>query len=191
MHSSRPPSSAIPCPAAAQGAILIYHGNDSGGDLVYSPDVYGPTLLAVEDPNGDGAIDIARDGGGASDLLREGSADRDVGRWMRATMFPSSSLGATIAEGTASVGGPSRRVAGTGMQLLLTGGVSGTPEGGLEVDHTESWQSLDGQPFRHLRLASTTARPPATTAWACAWWRLMSRLQAADRWCAHRTDRAH
>ncbi|HRW47063.1 MAG TPA: VCBS repeat-containing protein, partial [Caldilinea sp.] len=138
-------------PGGAQGAILIYHGNDSGGyDLVYSPDVYGqPTLLAVEDLNGDGAIDIAWTVEGCSTFcvkeVQIVTWDADAGDYV-SIIEP----GATIAEGTASVEALPEGSLGTGMQLLLTGGVSGTPEGGLEVDHTESWQSLDGQPFRRL-----------------------------------------
>ena len=58
--------------------------------------------------------------------------------------------GATIAEGTATVEALPEGAPGKGMQLTLAGGVSGTAAGGLEVDHTETWQSVDGQPFRRL-----------------------------------------
>ncbi len=138
-------------PGGAQGAILIYHGNDSGGyDLVYSPDVYGqPTLLAVEDLNGTGATDIAWTVEGCSTFcvkeVQMVTWDGDAGDYV-SIIEP----GATIAEGTATVEALPEGAPGKGTQLVLAGGVSGTAAGGLEVDHTETWQSVDGQPFRRL-----------------------------------------
>jgi hypothetical protein len=39
---------------------------------------------------------------------------------------------------------------GSGQQLVLVGGVSGTPDGGLAVPHTEIWQSIDQAPFQRI-----------------------------------------
>jgi hypothetical protein len=39
---------------------------------------------------------------------------------------------------------------GSGQQLLLQGGVSGTSDGGLETPHTEDWQAVGGRNFRRL-----------------------------------------
>ena len=48
-------------PGGAQGAVLIYHGVGEGAyELVDAPEGYGqPTLLAVDDVNGDERIDLA------------------------------------------------------------------------------------------------------------------------------------
>src|SRR5690606_28161883 len=58
--------------------------------------------------------------------------------------------GATIAEGAAQFEPVPAGAPGSGSQLVLSGGVSGTDEGGLAVPHTEIWQSVDGAPFRRL-----------------------------------------
>jgi hypothetical protein len=34
--------------------------------------------------------------------------------------------------------------------LTLSGGISGADDGGLEIERTEAWQSVDGRPFRRL-----------------------------------------
>jgi len=138
-------------PGGAQGAVLVYHGNDGGSyDLVYSPDVFGqPTLLAVDDLNGDGAVDLAWTVEGCSTFcikeVQMVTWDDKTGDY-RSIIEP----GATIAEGSATMEPLSEGAPGTGMQLLLAGGVSGTADGGLEVDHTETWQSIEGQPFRRM-----------------------------------------
>jgi hypothetical protein len=69
-------------PGGAQGAVLIYHGAEDGTyELVDAPDVYGqPTLLAVDDVNGDGRIDLAWDRGWLLDVLRHEVQHRDVGQ---------------------------------------------------------------------------------------------------------------
>jgi len=138
-------------PGGAQGALLVYHGAaPSGYDLIYSPDVFGqPTLLAVDDLNGDGAIDLAWTVEGCSTFcikeVQMVTWDDKAGDYV-SIIEP----GATIAEGAATVESLPEGAPGTGMQLLLAGGVSGTADGGLEVDHTEIWQSVEGQPFRRL-----------------------------------------
>jgi hypothetical protein len=58
--------------------------------------------------------------------------------------------GATLAEGTVRIVAIPDGEMGTGKQVVLSGGISGTPEGGLEVPHTEVWRSNDGAPFRRV-----------------------------------------
>ena len=138
-------------PEGAQGAVLLYHGNaEQGYDLVYSPDVFGqPTIVTTGDVNGDGSVDLAWTVEGCSTFcIKEVQVitwDPDKGEYV-SIIDP----GATIAEGVVRfeelpVGAP-----GKGKQLVLEGGVSGTPEGGLAVPHTEVWQSIAGLPFRRL-----------------------------------------
>ncbi|MBW7881593.1 MAG: LysM peptidoglycan-binding domain-containing protein [Caldilineaceae bacterium] len=138
-------------PGGAQGAVLLFHGTGDGSyTLVYAPDVYGqPTLLAAGDLNGDGAIDLSWTIEGCSTFcVKEVQAvtwDPDGEEYV-SIIEP----GATIAEGTARVQDLPDDAPGLGKALVLEGGISGTPEGGLEVPHTEIWQSVGGQPFRRL-----------------------------------------
>lgn len=137
-------------PDGTQGAVLIYHGNAEGGyDLVANPEIYGqPALLTIEDLNADGADDIAWTVAGCSTFC---VTEVQVVEWDGAVYTSTIQPGATIAEGTASVSAVASGDPGRGKQVVLTGGVSKTPEGGLAVPHTEIWQSVDGQPFQRIR----------------------------------------
>jgi LysM repeat protein len=134
-----------------QGAILLYHGTDDGGlALAYAPEIFGqPTLLPTGDVNGDGRTDLSWTVEGCSTFcvkeIQVMSWDPDKGEYV-SLIEP----GATIAEGEARFDELPAGALGTGKQLVLVGGVSGTAEGGLEVPHSEAWQSVDGQPFRRL-----------------------------------------
>jgi len=138
-------------PGGAQGAVLIYHGNSTGGfDLVYSPEIYGqPTLLAAADLNGDRRIDLAWTIEGCSTFCVK---EVQMVTWDRQRRIYISIIdpGATIAEGRARIIEAPEGATGQGQQLLLAGGVSGTADGGLKIEHEEIWQSVDGRPFRRL-----------------------------------------
>ena len=168
-------------PGGAQGAVLVYHGQLEGGyDLVYNPEIFGqPTLVTVGDVNGDGRIDLAWavDGCANDFCVKEVQAIN----WNPEQDGYESIIepGANITEGQARFEDLPEGAPGQGQQLVLEGGVSGTPEGGLEVPHTEVWQSLGGQPFR--RLSWTYDR--ATSGSDCTGLRLVEAdmaLQAAD-----------
>ena len=58
--------------------------------------------------------------------------------------------GATIATGSARFEPVGNNTAGAGQSLVLDGGVSGQPDGGLAVPHTEIWQSIEGAPFQRV-----------------------------------------
>lgn len=58
--------------------------------------------------------------------------------------------GATIAEGEARIEEATEGYPGQGLQLTLSGGVSGVADGGLKIEHEEHWRSVDGRPFRRL-----------------------------------------
>jgi LysM repeat protein len=138
-------------PGGAQGAVLIYHGTEEGAyELVDAPEVYGqPTLLAVEDVNGDRRIDLAWTVDGCSTFcvkeVQIVTWDRDQNDYI-SIIEP----GATIAEGAAAFDDLPEGAPGQGKQLTLTGGDSGTTDGGLEIDRMETWQSVEGSPFRRL-----------------------------------------
>ncbi len=138
-------------PGGAQGAVLIYHGNAAGGyDLIHAPEIYGqPTLLAVDDLNGDGRIDLAWTVEGCSTFCVK---EVQMVTWdaQRRAYIAIIEPGATIAEGKVSVVEASEGAPGQGLQLVLSGGVSGAPDGGLKIEHEEIWQSVDGRPFRRL-----------------------------------------
>lgn len=137
-------------PEGTQGAVLIYHGADDGSyTLAANPEIYGlPTLLTVEDLNADQKTDIAWSvaGCGASCV-----SEVQIVAWDGAIYTSTIAPGATIAEGTASFAAIAAGDPGQGKQLVLTGGVSATEEGGLAVPHTEIWQSIDGHPFQRIR----------------------------------------
>jgi hypothetical protein len=58
--------------------------------------------------------------------------------------------GATLVNGAAAFTPTADGAPGTSQQLVLTGGVSDLPEGGLAVPHTELWQSVDGGLYRRI-----------------------------------------
>jgi hypothetical protein len=138
-------------PKGTQGAVLIYHGLAEGGyELVYSPEIFGqPTIITSGDVNGDGRADVAWTVEGCSTFcikeIQLLTWDPDQGKYV-SIVDP----GATIAQGTARFEDLPEGALGQGKQLVLEGGVSGTTEGGLEVPHTEIWQSIDGRNFRRL-----------------------------------------
>jgi len=167
-------------PGGAQGAVLIYHGDGNGGyELVDAPEVYGqPTLLAADDVNGDGRIDLAWTVEGCSTFCVK---EVQIVTWDADKRDYISIIepGAIIAEGAATFTDLPEGAPGQGKQLLLTGGVSGAADGGLEIEHTEAWQSVDGRPFRRL---SWTYDPENANS-ACVGLRLIeadAALHAAD-----------
>jgi hypothetical protein len=137
-------------PEGTQGAVLIYHGADDGSyTLAANPEIYGlPTLLTVEDLDADQKTDVAWSvaGCGASCV-----SEVQIVAWDGSVYTSTIAPGATIAEGTAAFAPIAADDPGKGKQLVLTGGVSDTEEGGLAVPHTEIWQSIDGQPFQRIR----------------------------------------
>jgi LysM repeat protein len=137
-------------PKGAQGDLLIYHGQTDGAyQLVVDEEIYGqPILLASEDLNGDGQIDLAWQIVGCSTFC---VLEVQVVSWDGEGYASLIQPGATIAEGAAEFQPVSSGDPGGGKQLVLVGGVSGTAEGGLAVPHREIWQSVDGEPFRRIR----------------------------------------
>jgi hypothetical protein len=129
---------------------LIYHGDGSGNyELAVDAEIYGqPSLLAVDDLNGDGQIDLAWQVVGCSTFC---VAEVQIVSWNGDEYASIIQPGATIAEGFASFTAIDADDPGSGKQLVLAGGVSGTNEGGLAVPHTETWQSVDGAPFQRIR----------------------------------------
>jgi LysM repeat protein/tetratricopeptide (TPR) repeat protein len=138
-------------PGGAQGAVLIYHGvGDGDYELAYAPDVYGqPTLLAVDDLNGDQYVELAWTIEGCSTFCVK---EVQIVRWdeQKRDYISIIEPGATIAEGSATFVELPAGAPGQGQQLVLSGGVSGTTDGGLKIEHDETWQSVDGRPFRRL-----------------------------------------
>ncbi len=138
-------------PGGTAGAVLIYHGR-GGNEFreLFAPQIYGqPNLIAIEDLTGDGDAELAWTVEGCSTFcvteLQVVSWDKNEQAY-RSEIAP----GATLAEGTARIEAVPAGSPGSGRQLVLQGGVSDTPEGGLPVAHTEVWQAVDGLPFQRL-----------------------------------------
>ncbi len=133
----------------AQGAVLIYHGNADGEyTLVANPEIYGePRLLTIDDLNNDRVPDIAWSIEGCSSFC---VLEVQVVTWAADTYTTTIVPGATITEGEADFEPVPNGSLGNGQQLVLTGGVSGTPDGGLPVPHTEIWQSINRGPFQRI-----------------------------------------
>jgi hypothetical protein len=138
-------------PNGSQGAVLIYHGNEEGEyTLVANPEIYGlARFLAASDLNNDGRTDLAWSVAGCSTFC---VIEVQIETWDSATGAYVSLIepGATLAEGTAAIEDLLPGAPGQGKQIILVGGVSNTPEGGLSVPHSETWQSIDGAPFRRI-----------------------------------------
>lgn len=136
-------------PGGSQGAVLIYHADGTGGyDLVYEPDVYGqPMLLAAEDLNADRRPDVAWTVESCSTFC---VLEVQMVTWNGGEYVQGIEPGATIAEGTVEFVDLATGAPGQGKAVLLSGGVSGVPDGGLNVPHTENWQSVGGAPYARL-----------------------------------------
>lgn len=138
-------------PGGTQGAAYVFHGDGSGGyELAFAPDVYGqPELLAVDDLNADGRTDVAWSIVGCSSFcvieVQIATWDAEAGEYVAAIQ-----PGATLAEGEAFFRALPPDALAQGQELVLSGGVSTTPEGGLAVPHEERWQSVGGAPFRRI-----------------------------------------
>lgn len=136
-------------PGGSQGAVLIYHGAaDDNYSLVFDPDIYGqPALLATEDLNEDGRLDVAWSVESCSTFC---VLEVQMVAWNGTEYVPGIEPGATIAEGEVEFVELGTSAPGQGQALLFSGGVSGVPEGGIETPHTENWQSVDGAPYARL-----------------------------------------
>jgi hypothetical protein len=136
-------------PDGAQGGVYIFHGLPGGGyELAASPEVFGkPVPLTIEDVNGDGNVDVAWTVEGCSTFCM---LETQIVTWDGEDYVSLIAPGAAIAEGEASFEDIKAVESATGKALVLRGGVSGTPEGGLTVEHEEVWQSIDGAPFRRI-----------------------------------------
>jgi LysM repeat protein len=138
-------------PNNTESAFLVYHGQgDNRFREVFAPEIFGrAALLAVEDLNADGEAEMAWTVEGCSSFC---ITELQVIGWdarekaYRLEIAP----GATLPEGTVRVEALPAGSPGQGKQFVLSGGVSGTPEGGLPVEHTEVWQSIAGGPFQRL-----------------------------------------
>ncbi|MFN8491415.1 MAG: LysM peptidoglycan-binding domain-containing protein [Caldilineaceae bacterium] len=137
-------------PNGAQGAVLIYHAEQDGSyKLVDQPEIYGqPALLSTADLNGDGKTDLAWTVEGCSTFC---VLEAQIVSWDGKSYTTTIQPGAVIAVGSAKFEPVASGDPGQGQQLVLTGGVSGTPEGGLAVPHTEVWESVKGGPFQRIR----------------------------------------
>lgn len=137
-------------PNGAQGAVLVYHAQADGTyTLVGQPEIYGqPALLSTEDLNADGKSDLAWTVEGCSTFcVLETQIVSWDGKQYTSTIEP----GAVIAVGGAKFEPVTAGDPGQGQQLDLRGGMSGTPEGGLAVPHTEIWQSVKGGRYQRIR----------------------------------------
>lgn len=137
-------------PDGAQGAVYILHSEPDGGyGLAASPEVFGePSPLAIEDLNADGNVDVAWTVEGCSTFCM---LEVEIATWDGEEYASVVAPGAAIAAGEATFVPIEEGDVGAGKSLVLSGGVSGTPEGGLTVPHEEVWQSVDGGPFQRIR----------------------------------------
>ncbi|MGL4651128.1 MAG: FG-GAP repeat domain-containing protein, partial [Caldilineaceae bacterium] len=138
-------------PDGTQGAVLIFHGSgDNQFRQVFAPEIYGKSaLLAVEDLTGDGDAELAWTVEGCSTFC---ITELQIVGWDAAERAYRSEIapGATLAEGTVRIEALPAGSPGRGRQVVLQGGVSDTPEGGLPVPHIEVWQAINGGPFQRL-----------------------------------------
>ncbi len=136
-------------PNGTQGTVLIYYAEKDGAyQLVSKPAIYGkPALLSTEDLNADGKMDIAWTVEGCSTFC---VLETQIVSWDGKSYTSTIEPGAVVAVGTAKFEPVAAGDLGQGQQLVLQGGISGTPEGGLAVPHTEIWQSIKDGLFQRI-----------------------------------------
>lgn len=138
-------------PGGADGVLVIFNVDEEGRyNSVFNEEVYGkPTPLLVGDANSDGQVELIWQVESCSTFCVTGvqslSWDEESGAYVPG-VFP----GAAVANGEVFIEPVADDAPGTGRQIRLVGGLSGTPGGGLEVAHEEIWQSIDGAPFRRI-----------------------------------------
>ncbi|MEZ4709186.1 MAG: hypothetical protein R3A44_18405 [Caldilineaceae bacterium] len=137
-------------PDGAQGLVLVYHGQADGSYvLAAQPDIFGkPRPVEISDVNADGNMDIAWTVEGCSTFC---VTEVQLLSWDGEEYVVNIAPGATIAEGQAAFGPMPEGDPGQGKALVLTGGISGTPDGGLNVAHEEIWESIDGGAYQRIR----------------------------------------
>ncbi|MEZ4660955.1 MAG: LysM peptidoglycan-binding domain-containing protein [Caldilineaceae bacterium] len=137
-------------PDGAQGLVLIYHGQADGSyELAAQPDIFGkPRPIEISDVNADGNMDIAWTVEGCSTFC---VTEVQLLSWDGEEYVVNIAPGATIAEGQAAFESLPDGDPGQGKALVLTGGISGTPDGGLNVAHEEVWESIDGGAYQRIR----------------------------------------
>lgn len=144
-------------PGGAQGTTLIYHsvhdpdaenGTASEYTLVANPEIYGmPEPLTIGDLRGDGNIEVAWTVTGCSTFC---VTEVQMWSWDGEAYTPAILPGATMANAEVSFEPVAPDDETAGQRLILYGGVSGTPDGGLETPHWEEWQSINGEPFQRV-----------------------------------------
>jgi|GEM_PF-686760 len=152
-------------PEGTQGSVLIYHQLPASDDpeveqffLAANPDVFGkPEPIGIDDFNEDGSMDVAWTVEGCYTFC---VTEVQLLTWNGEYYFVNIAPGATIAEGQAIFRPIEQQTDESdssldqepvqGQELVLTGGVSGTPEGGLSVPHEEIWQSINGSPYQRV-----------------------------------------
>ncbi len=138
-------------PGGEDGTIIILHKQEDGRyQNAYAPNMHGkPKLLAIGDVNADGRSELIWQLESCTTfclLSVEVIAWDGTANTYRDVIEP----GASIAEGTVIVEIADYERPTAVRRLRLTGGVSGTVEGGLSVPHTEIWYSIEGASFRRF-----------------------------------------
>ncbi|MEX1019553.1 MAG: LysM domain-containing protein [Litorilinea sp.] len=149
-------------PGGAQGTTLIFHGTTNGNgngssnvnseetyELVANPEIYGmPEPLTIADLNGDGQIEVAWGVTGCSTFC---VTEVQMWSWTGAEYVPAILPGATMANAEIDFQPVDPSDPEGAQRLVLYGGVSGTPDGGLETPHWEEWQSVEAGPYQRVR----------------------------------------
>ncbi len=136
-------------PGGAEGLILVYYGNPDGAfTLAVESDTRGlPAPLALDDINDDGLLDLAWtvEGCGVFCLTQV-----QILSWNGEAYTTGIESGAIMIEAQVRLEPVPPNALGQGQQLVMVGGANGTSLGGLDITHTEVWQSVDGSPYGRI-----------------------------------------
>ncbi len=136
-------------PGGAGGMVLVYYGNPDGAyTLAVESDTRGlPAPLALADINDDGLLDLAWtiEGCGVSCLTQV-----QILSWNGEAYTTGIEPGAMMIEAQMRLEAVPANALGQGQQLVMVGGANGTSQGGLDITHTEVWQSVDGSPYGRI-----------------------------------------
>ncbi len=140
------------------GRLMVYLGGFTNNfHLIFEPATLGlPHLLAMEDINRDGKMDLAWFDQVCNFVCL---STVDILSWEGDHVNSFIRSGATITNGDVWLAPVPESNPGQGQQIVMDGGISDLITVGPQVSRIELWESIDGQPYQRVWLQYDPANP--------------------------------